>query len=75
MRKYGGWRPVKHAVGVWLTKVNTAWRTIAAYMASNARGIYPEQCARTQILHNGDIGWVSTEFLSEMKNEELRMKN
>ena len=65
MRKYGGWRPVKHAVGVWLTKVNTAWRTIAAYMASNARGIYPEQRARAQIQHNGDVGWVSTEYLSK----------
>jgi len=48
-----------------MNKVNTAWRTENVVMTINARGIYPEQRARAQILHNGDTGWVSTEFLNK----------
>jgi len=40
-------RPDKHPAGVWMNKVFTAWRTIKAYKASNARRLQPEQRART----------------------------
>jgi hypothetical protein len=44
-------------------------------MASNARGIYPEQCARAQIQHNSDIGWVSTEFLIQSAPQQNTTTN
>jgi len=37
-------------------KIITAWRTIKANKASNARGIYPEQCALHGEKRNHETG-------------------
>jgi len=41
-------RPDMHGRAVRIKKIKTARRTIEVIMMNNARGIYPEQCARKE---------------------------